>query len=86
MAVFDATLFTVVPRLYRATDAALDAVRGRAVRTGERPTQSAAFLRYGSWIGGDRDGNPFVTAETTERTLRIQAEHVLHGTRRSPCA
>jgi phosphoenolpyruvate carboxylase len=79
MAVFDATLFTTVPRLYRATDAALDAPRGRAVRTGARPPRVPAFIRYGSWIGGDRDGNPFVTAETTERTLRIQADHVLHG-------
>ncbi|MEO5885073.1 MAG: phosphoenolpyruvate carboxylase [Candidatus Limnocylindrales bacterium] len=79
MAVFDATLFTVVPRLYRATDAALDAPRGRAVRTGERPPRVPAFLRYGSWIGGDRDGNPFVTADTTERTLRIQADHVVRG-------
>jgi phosphoenolpyruvate carboxylase len=79
MAVFDATLFTTVPRLYRATDAALDAPRGRAVRTGARPPRVPAFIRYGSWIGGDRDGNPFVTAETTERTVRIHADHVLHG-------
>ena len=79
MAVFDATLFTTVPRLYRAADAALDAPRGRAVRTGARPARVPAYLRYGSWVGADRDGNPFVTAETTERTLRIQADHVLHG-------
>ena len=79
MAVFDATLFTTVPRLYRAADDALDAPRGRAVRTGARPPRIPAFLRYGSWVGGDRDGNPFVTADATERTLRIQADHVLHG-------
>jgi phosphoenolpyruvate carboxylase len=86
MAFFDATLFRVVPRLYRALDSALDPPTGRALgpaadsgRSGTRPPRIGPFLRPGSWIGGDRDGNPGVTAETTERTLRIQADHVLRG-------
>ena len=87
MAFFDATLFTVIPRLYRALDAALDPSGGSRSpgpasdtgRTGTRPPRVGAFLRPGSWIGGDRDGNPGVTAEITVKTLRIQADHVLHG-------
>ena len=73
MAVFDSTLFTLVPRLYRSMDAAL------GQDSGSRPPRVSAFVRFGSWIGGDRDGNPAVTADTTERTVRIQADHVLRG-------
>ncbi|MEA2607783.1 MAG: phosphoenolpyruvate carboxylase, partial [Chloroflexota bacterium] len=86
MAFFDATLFLVVPRLYRAVDEALDAESGRAPgpasdsgRSGTRPPLVGAFVHWGSWIGGDRDGNPEVTAEITGKTLRIQADHVLRG-------
>jgi phosphoenolpyruvate carboxylase len=73
MAAFDATLFTTLPRLVRSLDAAL------APDTGARPPRAPAFLAWGSWIGGDHDGNPTVTAEITERTLRIHADHVLRG-------
>ncbi|HEY8799664.1 MAG TPA: phosphoenolpyruvate carboxylase, partial [Candidatus Limnocylindrales bacterium] len=95
LAFFDETLFSVVPRLYREADTALDpasAAPGRrpelrranapggeatdAGRTGTRLPLVVPFLRWESWIGGDRDGNPSVTAEITDRTLRIHADHV----------
>ncbi len=87
MAFFDATLFTVVPRLYRALDGAFDPPAHRrgigaardSGRSGTRQPRVTPFLRWGSWIGGDRDGNPGVTADITERTVRIHADHVLHG-------
>ncbi|MCU0502627.1 MAG: phosphoenolpyruvate carboxylase [Anaerolineae bacterium] len=61
---FEDTLFDLTPQLY------LD------LRTALRHTfpdnsfRIPAFLRFGSWIGGDRDGNPFVTVAVTEETLR----------------
>jgi phosphoenolpyruvate carboxylase len=74
MAVFDETIFRVVPLVYRELDRALD-----PTDPGGRPTRVPAFLRWGSWVGGDRDGNPTVTADVTRTTLAIQSEHVLRG-------
>jgi phosphoenolpyruvate carboxylase len=57
LAVFEQTLWEALPRYVRQLDRAL----------GEPLPLDAAPLRFGSWIGGDRDGNPNVTPETTRR-------------------
>jgi phosphoenolpyruvate carboxylase len=74
MTAFDETLFLVVPALYRSLDRAL-----QGPDSGRAAPAAPAFLRYGSWIGADRDGNPFVTAEVTRQTAAIQAEHALRA-------
>ena len=70
---------TGAARAAGATRAADGLLAGDAGQTGTRPARVAAFLRWGSWIGGDRDGNPTVTAEVTRQVPRIHADHVLHG-------
>jgi len=39
-------------------------------------------IRFGSWVGGDRDGNPFVTAEVTDEVLTLQRQRALRLLRR----
>src|SRR5690606_2709582 len=74
MAAFDETIFRVVPRIYRALDRALG-----GPGTGTGPPKARPYLRFGSWIGGDRDGNPYVTAQVTRDAVMIQADHVLRA-------
>jgi phosphoenolpyruvate carboxylase len=74
MWLFDETIFRLAPAIYREVDRSL-----RAGATGAAPPSFDAFLRWGSWIGGDRDGNPTVSAEVTRQVLDVHAEHVLRG-------
>lgn len=63
---FETTLFDLAPEMYAELSAAL------AKSYPDEVFEIPPFLRFGSWIGGDRDGNPYVTLAVTEETLREQ--------------
>ena len=71
---FRESLFEAVPRVYANLERAVKRVYGSA-----SGIQVPSFIRFGSWIGGDRDGNPFVRPETTELAVRMHGELVLQA-------
>ena len=71
---FPNSLFPAVTEVYRNLSLA---VRDTFGEEAARDVHIPGFLRFGSWIGGDRDGNPNVKAETTVLALRMQARVVL---------
>ncbi|MGA8901079.1 phosphoenolpyruvate carboxylase [Bradyrhizobium sp.] len=68
---YDYTFLDEVPRLHCRLEDRLN--EGEGAAQGEL----ASFLKMGSWIGGDRDGNPFVTAEMMRGTLKMQSSRVV---------
>ncbi|MGO1316582.1 MAG: phosphoenolpyruvate carboxylase [Cellulomonadaceae bacterium] len=74
MSTFDETLFQVFPHVYRLFD---DWINEDAA--GLVPPSVPPFVRLGSWIGGDRDGNPNVTASVTKQAAAIANEHILRA-------
>ena len=71
LAYYDHTFLRELPRFYADLESQLGA------GTSSAGIALKSFLRIGSWIGGDRDGNPFVTAKVLRETLRLQSERAI---------
>ncbi len=68
---FRESLFEAIPLLYRYFE------RAARLAYGSGAISVPSFLRFGSWIGGDRDGNPFVTPTLTRKAIRMQMQVAL---------
>ncbi|MGA2635434.1 MAG: phosphoenolpyruvate carboxylase [Terracidiphilus sp.] len=70
---YDVSIFETLPSLYREISEALRASYGLEIEALALPQ----VLCFGSWIGGDRDGNPFVTPQVTRDAVQLARGHLL---------
>ena len=68
---YDYTFLRELPRLHSMLEDQLQALDPEG-----KTHEIESFLRIGSWIGGDRDGNPFVTADVLESTLSMHSQRI----------
>ena len=72
---FNTSLFKAVPQMYRDLENATKRIYCDSLSVGSIKVPS--FLRFGSWIGGDRDGNPFVTPDVTQKAVYMHSKTAL---------
>jgi phosphoenolpyruvate carboxylase len=70
---YDVSIFATLPTLYAEVSAALESEYNLSIPAAELPL----LLGFGSWIGGDRDGNPFVTPEVTRTAIASARRRLL---------
>ena len=70
---YDVSIFATLPKLYEEVSAALASEYGLNIDISELPL----LLGFGSWIGGDRDGNPFVTPDVTREAIATARTRLL---------
>ena len=68
---FDSSLFKSIPMIYRHFE------RANRYVYGSGKIKVPSFIKFGSWIGGDRDGNPFVTPDVTRLSIRLHMQAAL---------
>lgn len=76
MSYFSRSLYKAINVEYRHLERAIGRFYGEDEH-GNPLVKIPSFIHFGSWIGGDRDGNPFVTPDTTRMALRMHTSEIL---------